>query len=94
MISLTTGTNVPRRALSEAEAADRLLHGSSFGAAAAAYAAHRPGYAEDAVAFTSAPTSYRQFAHQRRRWARGLIEAFDLSDDPLRGGAAKDGAPP
>ncbi len=36
----------------------------------------RTGYAEDAVAFTSAPTSYRQFAHQRRRWARGLIEAF------------------
>lgn len=37
---------------------------------------YRTGYAEDAVAFTSAPTSYRQFAHQRRRWARGMIEAF------------------
>ncbi|WP_324808654.1 glycosyltransferase [Sphingomonas sp. LY29] len=37
---------------------------------------YRTGYAEDAVAFTSAPTTYRQFAHQRRRWARGLIEAF------------------
>lgn len=38
---------------------------------------YRTGYAEDAVAFTSAPTSFRVFAHQRRRWARGLIEAFD-----------------
>ncbi len=37
----------------------------------------RTGYAEDAVAFTNAPTSYRQFAHQRRRWARGLVEAFE-----------------
>ncbi|WP_265535914.1 glycosyltransferase [Sphingomicrobium astaxanthinifaciens] len=36
----------------------------------------RTGYAEDAIAFTNAPTTYRQFAHQRRRWARGLIEAF------------------
>ena len=38
---------------------------------------YRTGYAEDAVAFTSAPTTYRQFAHQRRRWARGMIEAFN-----------------
>lgn len=37
---------------------------------------YRTGYAEDAVAFTSAPTTYRQFAHQRRRWARGLVEAL------------------
>lgn len=37
----------------------------------------RVGYAEDAVAFTNAPPTYRQFAHQRRRWARGLIEAFN-----------------
>ncbi|MEQ7874738.1 glycosyltransferase [Sphingomonas sp. ASV193] len=36
----------------------------------------RTGYAEDAVAFTNAPGGYRQFAHQRRRWARGMIEAF------------------
>jgi poly-beta-1,6-N-acetyl-D-glucosamine synthase len=39
-------------------------------------AGYRTGYAEDAVAFTNAPTSYRQFAHQRRRWARGMIEAL------------------
>ena len=37
---------------------------------------YRTGYAEDAVAFTNAPTNYRQFAQQRRRWARGLIEAL------------------
>jgi biofilm PGA synthesis N-glycosyltransferase PgaC len=37
---------------------------------------YRTGYAEDAVAFTNAPTTYRQFAHQRRRWARGLVEAL------------------
>jgi biofilm PGA synthesis N-glycosyltransferase PgaC len=41
---------------------------------------YRTGYAEDAVAFTSAPTSYRQFAHQRRRWARGMIEAFHIHE--------------
>ena len=43
---------------------------------------YRTGYAEDAIAFTSAPTSYRQFAHQRRRWARGLVEALN-SHKPL-----------
>lgn len=37
---------------------------------------YRIGYAEDSVAFTSAPTSYRQFALQRRRWASGLVEAL------------------
>lgn len=39
-------------------------------------AGYRTGYAEDSVAFTNAPTSYKQFAHQRRRWARGMIEAL------------------
>ena len=33
----------------QAERDDWLRHGSSFGTAAAAYAAHRPGYAEAAV---------------------------------------------
>lgn len=37
---------------------------------------YRTGYAEDAVAFTVAPTTLRQFAHQRRRWARGMVEAL------------------
>lgn len=43
----------------------------------------RTGYAEDAVAFTNAPLTYRQFAHQRRRWARGLIEAFHYHEGLL-----------
>lgn len=33
-------------------------------------------FAEKAMAFTNAPTSYKQFFYQRSRWARGLIEAF------------------
>ena len=37
---------------------------------------HRIGYAEDAIVFTDAPTSFRQFYHQRKRWSRGLIEAL------------------
>jgi SAM-dependent methyltransferase len=44
----------------EAEAADRLRHGSSFGAAAAAYAEHRPGYAEAAVRWALEPVLDRQ----------------------------------
>ena len=39
-------------------------------------AGHRIGYAEDALAFTNVPTRLRQFALQRKRWSRGLIEAF------------------
>ena len=39
----------------EAETADRLRHGSSFGAAATAYAEHRPGYAEAAVRWALEP---------------------------------------
>ncbi|WP_406851426.1 glycosyltransferase [Brevundimonas sp. BH3] len=37
---------------------------------------HRIGYAEDALAFTNVPTTVKQFALQRKRWSRGLIEAF------------------
>ena len=37
---------------------------------------HRVGYAEDAIVWTNAPTTFRQFARQRQRWSRGLIEAF------------------
>jgi poly-beta-1,6-N-acetyl-D-glucosamine synthase len=37
---------------------------------------YRIGYAEDAIVFTDAPTSFRQFYQQRKRWSRGLIEAF------------------
>ena len=38
---------------------------------------YRIGYAEDAIAWTNAPNSFRQFARQRQRWARGLIEALN-----------------
>jgi poly-beta-1,6-N-acetyl-D-glucosamine synthase len=36
----------------------------------------RVTYAENAFVFTNVPESYRQFYRQRRRWSRGLIEAF------------------
>ncbi len=36
----------------------------------------RIGYAEDALVFTNAPEEVRQFANQRKRWSRGLVEAF------------------
>lgn len=38
----------------------------------------RVGYAENAFVFTHVPENYRQFYRQRRRWSRGLIEAFRL----------------
>lgn len=39
-------------------------------------AGHRIGYAEDALLFTHVPETLRQFALQRKRWSRGLVEAF------------------
>ncbi len=45
---------------SQAEAEDRLRRGSSFGAAAAAYAEHRPGYAEAAVRWALEPVQDRR----------------------------------
>ena len=39
---------------------ERLRHGSSFGAAAAAYAEHRPGYAEAAVRWALEPVGARR----------------------------------
>lgn len=39
---------------------------------------YRIGYADDALAFTNVPTELRQFALQRKRWSRGLMEAFKL----------------
>lgn len=36
----------------------------------------RVGYCEDAITFTNAPTTFKQFIRQRQRWSRGLIEAF------------------
>ena len=46
--------------MSQAEEEDRLRHGSSFGVAAAAYAEHRPGYAEAAVRWALEPVRDRQ----------------------------------
>lgn len=37
---------------------------------------HRVGYAENAFVFTNVPETYRAYYHQRKRWSRGLIEAF------------------
>jgi SAM-dependent methyltransferase len=45
---------------SQAERDERLRHGSSFGAAAAAYAEHRPDYAEAAIRWALEPVSTRQ----------------------------------
>ena len=49
------------------EADDRLLRGSSFGAAADAYAEHRPDYAEAAVRWALEPV-----------WSRRPLRAIDL----------------
>ncbi len=40
---------------------------------------YRIGYCEDAVVFTNVPDTFAQFARQRKRWSRGLIEAFRAS---------------
>jgi poly-beta-1,6-N-acetyl-D-glucosamine synthase len=39
-------------------------------------AGHRVGHAEDALAFTDCPDTLMKFIYQRRRWSRGLMEAF------------------
>jgi poly-beta-1,6-N-acetyl-D-glucosamine synthase len=39
-------------------------------------AGYRVGHAEDALAFTDCPNTLRKFVNQRRRWSRGLMEAF------------------
>ena len=65
-VSEQTAPDSPNRAENEAEAADRLLHGSSFGAAAAAYAEHRPGYAEAAVQWALEPVRDRQPIRDRQ----------------------------
>ena len=51
----------------QAEAEERLLHGSSFGAAAAAYAEHRPDYAEAAVRWALEPV-----------WSRRPLRVIDI----------------
>lgn len=39
-------------------------------------AGYRVGYAENAFVFTNVPESYGDFYRQRKRWSRGLMEAF------------------
>lgn len=41
-------------------------------------AGYRVGHCEDACAFTTVPSSIHAFIGQRRRWARGMIEAFKI----------------
>jgi biofilm PGA synthesis N-glycosyltransferase PgaC len=43
---------------------------------ALAEAGYRVGYAENAFVFTNVPETYGEFYRQRKRWARGLMEAF------------------
>ncbi|RVQ69749.1 glycosyltransferase family 2 protein [Croceicoccus ponticola] len=38
---------------------------------------YRIGYAEDAILWTDAPPTFKQFARQRQRWSRGLVEALE-----------------
>jgi SAM-dependent methyltransferase len=54
------GVSEPGRTESQAEREERLRHGSSFGAAAGAYAEHRPDYAEAAVRWALEPVRSRQ----------------------------------
>lgn len=37
---------------------------------------YRIGYAENAFVFTNVPDTYKAYYRQRKRWSRGLIEAF------------------
>lgn len=44
---------------------------------------YRIGHCEDALLFTNAPTTLKQFSRQRQRWSRGMIEAFKQHPDIL-----------
>lgn len=37
---------------------------------------YKTEYEPHAILYTNTPTTYRQFFNQRRRWSRGLVEAF------------------
>ncbi len=62
-----TGSTGSNDTESQAEAEERLRHGSSFGGAAAAYAEHRPGYAEAAVRWALEPV-----------WDRRPVRVVDI----------------
>jgi hypothetical protein len=42
-------------------------------------AGYKTYHCTKAVALTETPDSYKQFFHQRKRWSRGMIEAFRLN---------------
>lgn len=44
---------------------------------------YRIGYAEDAFAWTMTPPSFSELSRQRKRWARGMIEALELHKEML-----------
>lgn len=46
-------------------------------------AGYRIGFEPTAVGFTRVPVTFKQFARQRRRWARGMIEGFKYHWDML-----------
>ena len=37
---------------------------------------YKVGHSENAICFTNVPETYRDFYKQRKRWSRGLVEAF------------------
>ena len=37
---------------------------------------HKVGHSENAICFTNVPEDYKAFYKQRKRWSRGLVEAF------------------
>ena len=80
-MSEQTTPDHPNRAEDEAEAADRLLHGSSFGAAAAAYAEHRPDYAEAAVQWALAEGKTLEVSGHGTKRGVGRAAQWDLSID-------------
>lgn len=45
---------------------------------------YKIGHAEDAIAWTHAPPTLRGLANQRKRWARGMIEALAIHKKLLR----------
>ena len=45
---------------------------------------YRIGHAEDAIAWTHAPEKFGALARQRKRWARGMIEALAIHRSLLR----------
>ncbi len=45
---------------------------------------YKVGHAEDAIAWTHAPSTFGELANQRKRWARGMIEALAIHKGLLK----------